>query len=100
MAFHRPIPDPHPRSKASSIVDAMVQAEKMIQVVFILPCSVLIGWLAGWWLDQRLHQAWIYLVGIVFGGVSGLVTVVRLALATDKSIPGGGGGKGNDPGAS
>jgi hypothetical protein len=31
-----------------------------------------------------LHQSWISLAGIVFGGVSGLVYVVRLALTAEK----------------
>lgn len=90
MPYHSPIPDPQPRGKVSSLVDAIVQAEKMIQVAFVLPCAAFIGWLAGAWLDRRLHQSWIALAGIVFGGVSGLVYVVRLALTTDKQIPNGG----------
>jgi len=94
MPYHRPIPEQQPRGKASGIVDAIVQAEKMIQVAFVLPCSVLIGWLGGWWLDRLLHQTWIYLVGIVFGGAAGLVYVIRLALATDRSVGGGKGGSG------
>ncbi len=80
MPFHRPIPDPKPRGKASDAIDAIVQAEKMIQIALILPCAAFIGWLGGAWLASRLHQPWIALVGIVFGGVSGLLYVVRLAL--------------------
>ncbi len=93
MPFHNPIPDPKPRGKASGLVDAVVQAEKMIQVALILPCAAFIGWLAGAWLDSRLHQKWIGLAGIVFGGVSGLVYVVRLALAA----AGGGNSSGGNP---
>jgi ATP synthase protein I len=100
MAFHRPIPDSQPRSKASGIVDAIVQAEKMIQVAFVMPCAVVIGWFAGWWLDKHLHQRWMTVAGVVFGGISGIFYAVRLALATDKSISGGSGGKGGGPGAS
>ena len=93
MPYHSPIPDPQPRSRVSSLVDAIVQAEKMIQVAFVLPCAAFIGWLGGAWLDKHLHQSWISLAGIVFGGVSGLVYVVRLALTTDKQIPDDGGAK-------
>lgn len=92
MPFHRPIPDSHQRGKASSVVAAIVQAEKMIQIAFVLPCAVFICWLAGSWLDHRLHQSWIALVGIVFGGASGLFYVVKLALATNKEADGGGAG--------
>ncbi|HZP06669.1 MAG TPA: AtpZ/AtpI family protein [Terracidiphilus sp.] len=84
MPFHRPIPDANPRGKRSGIVDAIVQAEKLIQIALVLPCAAFIGWLGGAWLDSRLHQSWIGLVGIVFGGASGLIYVIRLALTTDK----------------
>ena len=102
MPFHNPIPDPKPRRKASGFVDALVQAEKMIQVALVLPCAAFIGWLAGAWLDGRLHQRWIGLVGILFGGVSGLVYVVRLAVDAAKSGGDGGdtpksGGAGTTP---
>jgi ATP synthase protein I len=90
MPFHAPIPEPKPRGKTSAIVDAIVQAEKMIQVALILPCAAFIGWLLGAWLDSRLHQKWIGLAGIVFGGVSGLVYVVRLALAAANRTGNGG----------
>ena len=93
MPYHRPIPDTEQRGKSSGIVGAIVQAEKMIQIAFVLPCATFIGWLGGYWLDKHLHQSWISLVGIVFGGVSGLVYVVRLAVATDKQIPGDSGGE-------
>jgi hypothetical protein len=44
-----------------------------------------------------LHQSWIGLVGIVFGGISGLVYVIRLALATNKES--GNGSSGAPPGS-
>jgi ATP synthase protein I len=81
MPFNRPIPDPKPHSKGSGFLSAMIEAEKLMQIALVLPCAAFIGWLAGAWLDSRLHQSWIGLVGIVFGGASGLVYVVRLALA-------------------
>jgi ATP synthase protein I len=97
MPFHRPIPDSKPHGKASGIVDAIVQAEKLIQIALVLPCAAFIGWLAGAWLDSRLHQSWIGLVGIVFGGASGLIYVIRLALTTDKDAGrGDNGGAGTD----
>jgi hypothetical protein len=105
MAWHKPIPDSNPRGKGSGLVSAIVQAESLIQVALVLPCAAFIGWLGGAWLDSRLHQHWIGAVGVMFGGASGLVYVVRLALAADKKIPGdtankdssGGGGSGSNP---
>ena len=97
MPFNRPIPESTPPRKGSSGLASLVQAEKLMQIALLLPCSAFIGWLAGAWLDSRLHQGWIGLAGIVFGGVSGLVYVVRLVMATgDGSAKSAGGtGKGN-----
>ena len=55
-----------------------------MQIALVLPCSVFIGWLAGAWLDHRLHQSWIAIAGLVFGGISGMVYVVRLVFAVNK----------------
>jgi ATP synthase protein I len=94
MPFHRPIPDTNPQGKGSGLLGAIVEAEKLIQIALVLPCAAFIGWLAGAWLDHRLHQSWIGLLGIVFGGASGLVYVVRLALAAGKESGKGSGGSG------
>jgi ATP synthase protein I len=80
MPFNRPIPDAKPRSKPTSALASLVEAEKMMQIAFLLPSAAFIGWLVGAWLDSRLHQSWIALAGIIFGGVSGLVYVVRLVI--------------------
>jgi F0F1-type ATP synthase assembly protein I len=105
MPFTRPIPDPKPqaksssgRPKSSSGIDTLVQAEKLMQIAILLPSAAFIGWLLGAWLDSRLHQSWIGIAGIVFGGISGLVYVVRLVIATggnSSSKSGTGAGKGN-----
>jgi len=81
MPFNRPIPESTPRPKLSSGLASLVEAEKMMQIALLLPSAAFIGWLAGAWLDRILHQSWISLAGIIFGGVSGLVYVVRLAMA-------------------
>ena len=97
MPFHRPIPDSKPHGKGSGFVDAIIQAEKLIQIALVLPCAAFIGWLGGAWLGSRLHQSWLGLFGIVFGGASGLIYVIRLALATDKQS-GDGASAGKGPG--
>ena len=53
-----------------------------MQIALLLPCAAFIGWLFGAWLDSKLHQSWIGLAGMVFGGISGIVYVVRMVLAT------------------
>ncbi|MGB7548203.1 MAG: AtpZ/AtpI family protein [Terracidiphilus sp.] len=85
MPFNRPIPDSKPRSKASTGLQGLVQAEKMMQIAFVLPSAAFIGWLGGSWADNHFHQSWIALAGFAFGSVAGLVHVIRLALAAEKS---------------
>jgi hypothetical protein len=89
MPFNRPIPDAKPRSRAASGVSALVEAEKMMQIALLLPSAAFIGWLLGAWIGGWLHQPWMSLAGIVFGGISGLVYVVRLAIAAAGQIPKG-----------
>lgn len=84
MPFHRPIPNAKPYGKGRSFIRIWAQAEKLMQVALILPCSAFIGWLGGVWLDRLLHQSWIQLVGIVFGGISGLIYVIRMAIAASN----------------
>jgi ATP synthase protein I len=82
MAYHRPIPDPGPPRKNSGGLDTLVQAEKLMQIAILLPSAAFIGWLLGAWADKAWHQSWLGLAGMVFGGISGLVYVVRLVMAT------------------
>jgi F0F1-type ATP synthase assembly protein I len=93
MPFNRPIPDPAPRRKNSAGLDTLVQAEKLMQIAILLPSAAFIGWLLGAWADKAFHQSWIAVAGIVFGGISGIVYVVRLVITTKPEN-----GKGNDGG--
>jgi hypothetical protein len=96
MPFNRPIPDRTPQPKSSGGFQALVQAEKLTQIAVLLPSAAFIGWLLGAWLDSKLHTGWIALAGIVFGGISGLVYVIRLAITTmNESGNGTGTGKGS-----
>jgi ATP synthase protein I len=90
MAFNRPIPENmrgemRAGRKQPSGLSLYVQAEKMLQIAFVLPCAVVIGWVLGAWADKWLHQSWITIAGVVLGCVSGLVFVIRMALAAEKS---------------
>jgi len=82
MPFNRPIPDPSPQRKDSGGLATLVQAEKLMQIAILLPSSAFIGWLLGAWADKAWHQSWLGIAGIVFGGISGLVYVIRLVMAT------------------
>jgi|SRR5208282_648070 len=94
MPFNRPIPEQKQPRQSSSGLGTLIEAEKLMQIAILLPSSAFIGWLLGAWADSRLHQHWIGIAGIVVGGVSGLVYVIRLAIATMKST-GNGSGKGS-----
>lgn len=84
MPYNPPIPDskraPDDRPKRSGPPIIPVQAGRMMEVAFLLPCSAFVGWGIGWWLDKTLHQTWISLVGILLGGLSGIVYVVRMVV--------------------
>jgi F0F1-type ATP synthase assembly protein I len=88
MPFNRPIPESRQRKKPPGAFDAWVQAEKLMQIAILLPSAAFVGWLIGAWLDNRLHQEWIAIFGVVFGAISGLVGVVRMAIAAERnSLP-------------
>jgi ATP synthase protein I len=84
MPYHRPIPDRG--KKPPGAMQSLVQAEKLLQIAFVLPSATVIGWLAGAWADEKWHQSWIGIAGLIFGSVSGLVYVVRMAIDAEKSV--------------
>ncbi len=86
MPYNNPIPDPKTRNKAAGGLQSLVQAEKLMQIAFVLPSAMVIGWLLGAWADMKLHQSWLTIVGVIFGCISGLVYVVRLAMDAEKSV--------------
>jgi len=99
MPFNRPIPESKPRPKAGGVVASLIEAEKLMQIAFLLPSAVGIGWGAGWLADRFLHQSWITVAGVIFGCVAGLVSMVRLAMAAGvKTAAGAGNGKSAEAG--
>jgi F0F1-type ATP synthase assembly protein I len=85
MPFHRAIPEQKPPSKAASGFGALVEAEKLMQIAFVLPSAVVIGWLGGALADHLLHTKWIMIAGIGLGCVSGLYYVIQSAFAAEKA---------------
>jgi ATP synthase protein I len=73
-------PEPKPGPDKDGALHSLVQAERLMQIAFVLPAAVFIGWAAGALLDRWLHQHWIYIVGLLLGSVAGLVEAVRQAL--------------------
>jgi F0F1-type ATP synthase assembly protein I len=44
---------------------------------FILPTSVLAGYLIGWWLDKKFGTNYLYLVFLILGIVAGFIQIFR-----------------------
>jgi ATP synthase protein I len=89
MAFDNRIPGRKTPSKTAGGIESLVQAEKLLQIAFILPSSMVVGWLAGAWADSKLHQTWLTVAGVILGCIAGLVYVIRLATAAEKSARSG-----------
>jgi ATP synthase protein I len=84
------MPPKTPAPKPIQGPNSLVKAERLMEIAFILPAAVLVGWLAGAGLDRWLHQHWIYLAGIVLGIVAGFIQIFRLVLSTgDDGAPKG-----------
>jgi uncharacterized membrane protein YfcA len=84
MPFHRAIPEQKRPAKGAGGLGAYVEAEKLMQIAFVMPAAVAIGWVAGWWLSGLLHQKWMEIAGVVFGCISGLYYVIQVAIAAEK----------------
>ena len=74
------------KPKRSGALDGLVRAERLLQIAFILPAAVVVGWAAGAGLDKWLHQDWIYLAGLGVGAVAGFVEVFRLVMSNEKAM--------------
>ena len=58
-----------------------VQVARYSEIGFLIPAAVLVGYLLGLLADHLLHTHWIYLFGIIFGAISGCVSMSRRALS-------------------
>lgn len=57
----------------------LLQAETMMQIALVLPIATILGWAMGDFLDHKLHQSWIAMVGLALGVAAGFLQVIRLA---------------------
>lgn len=57
----------------------LVKAESMIQLAVALPLGCVVGWFLGHWLDGKLHQNWIGVVGILLGAAGGFLQIYNTA---------------------
>lgn len=67
------------------ILRSVMKAEALVQIALVLPLSVVIGWAVGDFLDHKLHQSWIAILGLFIGVVAGFVQVIRVANHANRS---------------
>jgi len=83
MPFHAPIPG-RKKPPLANGMKLFAEAEKLMHIAFVLPSAVFVGLALGYWADLKLHTSWLKIVGILLGCVSGLVYVIRMAIAAEK----------------
>ena len=59
-------------------MQALVKAEKLTQLAFVLPVSALVGWVLGGLLDKVTHQHWFFLVGLMLGVIAGFIQLFHM----------------------
>jgi F0F1-type ATP synthase assembly protein I len=57
---------------------SLVKAESLMQLAFLLPAAVFIGWIAGVGLDHLFHTNLLYIAGLILGAVAGFTQMVRI----------------------
>lgn len=75
-----------PDNGRRTILQGYVRAESLVQIALALPLSVVIGWAIGDFLDHKLHQSWIAIVGLFIGIAAGFVQVIRLATRANRDV--------------
>jgi F0F1-type ATP synthase assembly protein I len=77
----RKSPNPEDKQpKRSALATGVAGYEKIMEIAFIMPAAVAVGWLGGAGLDKLFHRHWIYIAGIVLGFVAGFIEVLRSAM--------------------
>lgn len=62
----------------------LVTIVRYSEIGFIIPAAVLLGYLLGTGLDYWLHTKWIVVAGVIFGAISGFISMIRMALRSDE----------------
>jgi F0F1-type ATP synthase assembly protein I len=91
MPSSSPSPERQSRPRRSGAVHSLAQAERLLQIAFVMPCAMVLCWGAGWWLDHHFHTKWIALVGVIVGIIAGMVSAIRMALDAGKALGAKGG---------
>ena len=86
MPESAPNPKQNTPKGPSGALGGLVKAERLMQIAFVLPTAVVVGWLVGYLLDRWLHQNWIYIPGILLGCVAGFVEVFHIVQQNEKDM--------------
>ncbi len=78
-------PPIQPENDRKVVLRGLVRAESIVQIALALPLSAVIGWALGDFLDHKLHQSWIAIVGLLLGVAAGFVQVIRIANHANRS---------------
>jgi F0F1-type ATP synthase assembly protein I len=54
------------------------------EIGFMIPAAVIVGYLLGLLADHLLHTHWIFLFGIIFGAITGFVSMIRRAMQASR----------------
>jgi ATP synthase protein I len=77
--------DPNPEQQNSEPKENFwVQVARYSELAMVFPAAVVVGWLVGAALDRWLHTSWLYLIGLVLGGVAGFAELIRLVVRDSK----------------
>ena len=63
----------------------LMRAEYLMQIALVLPISTFIGWGVGDFLDNKLHQSWIAIVGLLVGVTAGFIQIIRIANQANRA---------------
>jgi F0F1-type ATP synthase assembly protein I len=74
------------REKPDKKESAWVTVARYSEIGFMIPASVIVGYLLGLLADHLLRTHWIYLVGIIVGAVAGFYSMIKRALASSKDV--------------
>jgi ATP synthase protein I len=66
-------------NKPQSEKKSWVKAEGIVQIAFMMPLALVVGYFAGSWLDEKFHTTWIKMVGLLLGIAAGFVQLIRIA---------------------
>ena len=69
-----------PEDKKNPLVTVLRYSE----IGFILPASVLLGYLVGSAINHWLHVSWAVVAGVIFGVVAGFISMIRMALQSEN----------------